>query len=80
VILKLWPRPPLDASPCRKRGVKEFFHFGLALGGESDVNCVWAGLSFLQPEDVPTVGTKPLQMRVAVFAGEVQTICDAERP
>jgi hypothetical protein len=80
VILKLWPRHRLDACPCRNRGIKEFSHFGLALGGESDVNCVWSGFSFLEPEEVPPVGTKPLQVRVAIFAGEVQKIGDAERP
>src|ERR1700737_2711381 len=51
VILKLWPRRRLDACPCRNRGIKEFSHFGLALGGESDVNCVWSGFSFLEPEE-----------------------------
>jgi hypothetical protein len=44
------------------------------------VNCVWTGFSFLEPEEVPPVGTKTLQMRVAIFTGEVQKIGDTERP
>jgi hypothetical protein len=61
-------------------GIEEFSHFGLAPGGESDVNCVRPGFSLLEPEEVLPVGAKPLQMRVAIFAGEVQNIRDAERP